>query len=370
MTAFPKSVLFAAGAAALLGGPLAGLASAQSDEVDELAKGEWEGKRTFAQRRASGSPTPVPVAPTTPPPQAPPGGTATEPTGDAPGEPAGPDGGGPTGGGSGEDDPSPVDPTDPTGEPPVTGPVPGGGGGGPVPPLPGPLPTCGARWQYVEEQPMPDLYMKQTTLTLVLFRNDQFAFICNAYARAISTYYLDWFMSTLASRDDSKQFKVTLELVGECPNCNPRIDLLGISAVEARAQVKCRAGWVDRSSFAKALAGTTWAGPLKCDASANAAAAGSAGATSFEVEYKNVKIAGGDSSAFVSSIDEQGKGDCVVIQGGKTKQIIRNHAAVTSFAAGCDDNCQSKARVGYELDWVGTTSCGNDCLYLVALEAK
>jgi len=362
MTAPWRLALFASGTFALLAG--ATPRPALGDDHDQ-SKEDWTGEQ-FVMQKQGAAPVATPATPTTTPtpPPPPPAGAGT------PTQPVTPTGTSTDPGTTGVEQPPGLAPTygDPLQpDPTLAGGAGGGGGTSPLPPLAPAVPTCSAHWDVMLKKPNPELYLKQTFLTLTLFRNDSFAFVSNAYAKSWSTWYLDWFVSTHAQHNDSRSMEVTMTLVGGCSNCAPRITVSGIGLTDARAVITCSLGNVDGSSYALAAATASWSAPVSINVRSAAAAAGSPGALQGSLDTRDGwKIAASNSATSqVVKFDPQSLGAQATVPFGYVKVIIRNGFEIAADASGHSDTCQAKALVGYDLDLTGVTTHGTLKTYKV-----
>jgi hypothetical protein len=353
-----RTWMFLAALAAVAAGPGARRALADS-EKDELAEGDWTGEKKWDHMEGGGGAPAAAPAPTPGPATPPPGGTATPP-----------DGGGLP--------PSTGTPTEPTGpaEPTGTGPAapdPSVDPGPQFPPSPPPpltpyIPTCNARWVVEVEEAPPTLFDEETMLTLTLFRTDAFAFISNGYCRAESTWFVDGWATTQAGHDGLSRFTVEIRLDHPCPNCQPKIDLKGISQIQARVQAKTPWGGLNSSTMASAAASTLWAGDIDCGDRCSAAILDSQGTGEISVGADPLKVTRTTTKARVFVSVDGGKGDAKRIDQAKSSLLIVNHGAVSTYAAGTDDNAQAKCRVGYFLVLRGDSACGKWGQYEVAIK--
>jgi hypothetical protein len=349
-------------AAAVLGGTVvlggtARAALACASDKNPLVEGEWEGEDEWQEAGTGGGDEPGAKTPEDPEP-APATGTPTEPTGSGeepiPGTTA--PGDEPTGTGDSGGEPTGQDPGAPT-----------SGGPGPMQQV---LASCPARWTVEVDGPLPMLYDKETLLTLVIFRTDAFGFICNAYARSISTWYVDWFTTSAADHGDRTLFKVTLRLTGRCPNCNPSIQLEGISALETKALVMTDWGGVDASTWASSTAGTAWAGPLDCTDSCSASSKSECANSKYGVDVGVAKASNTETKAYTLAVAFGGKADTEQLQESEARVTIVNYANVSSYAGGTEDTAAAKARAGYCLRMRGVSSCGPWGEYEIDLKSK
>jgi hypothetical protein len=319
---------------------------------DELAQGDWEGDRTWKRGPAAGVEEPGGLtttiqggssgggAPATPtPPGTGSGGTAT-----------------PGGGGTDEEPDSPLDPGTGTGG---VAPAPGGAGGTTPPPATETkLLTCTAKWKCEEVVATPELYEKETLLTLVLFRTDAYAFVCNGYCRSESTWYVDLFTTTAANHDDGKSFNVILTIERPCSGCAPRIDLQGISRLDSKAQVKTLWGGVDSSTSASASAGTSWAGDVNCTDHCSASITNSEAGGTAGFGLGPIKASDKSTKSYILVDSPGGKPDSNTVKKARTDLWIENKGGVSTYAAGTEDNAQAKSRAGYTLKIRGESACG------------
>jgi hypothetical protein len=260
----------------------------------------------------------------------------------------------PDGGGGTADDDGGVD-TGPTSPPPSTPPT------GPTPQIP----QCGAKWQWTVAHPDPSLEEKQTTLTLLLFRTDTWAFVCSAYCRSESTWYVDWFASTAIDGEGGAGISIGLSLENACPNCRPNIDLTGLSQLLAKAQVKSRWGSVDPGTAADAAATTIWGGPLDCSASCSARARPESAGSTLSIGTETAKYEGTVATGYSFDQVQGGKGDTKSVQQHQVTLLVSDRAAISTNAGGTECNAQAKANVGYKLDIRATGSCGDTALLVL-----
>lgn len=341
-----------AAAAAAGNGPRA---LAEESTKDELAEGDWEGDRTWKRGPAAGIEEPGGL--TTVPGWKPPAGPAPRP-----GTPTlpGTDSGGtatPGDGGTDEEPDSPLDPGTDAGGGGVA-PAPDGGGSSPLPEAETTLTACTAKWKCEERLAKPDLYEAQTQLTLVLFRTDAYAFVCNGFCRSESTWYVDWFTTTAAKHDDAKTFNVILSLESPCSRCGPRIDLQGISRLDSKAQVKTLWGGVDSSTSAAAGSGTNWAGDVNCTDRCSASITNSEAGGTAGFGLGPVKASDKSTKSYILVDSPGGKPGFVTVKKARTDLMIENKGNVSTYAAGTEDNAQAKSRAGYTLKIRGESACG------------
>jgi hypothetical protein len=343
--------MFLAALAAAVASPVAPPALADGQK-DELAEGDWTGEKEWDHLEPGGAASdPPPATPATPPPST--GGTSTPPdSGDEPsGTPTEPTDQPPTGEGG---------VADPTGEPePEPEPEPA-----PPPPSVPPLapattlPSCNSYWVCEVEPAAPSLYEKKTMLTVTLFRTDAFAFVSNGYCRSESTWYVDWFATTEAKHSDFESFSVTVRLEHPCPNCKPRISLLGVSMLDSRAQVKTSWGGVDASSKATSGASTSWAGDIDCSDSCSASVVSATPTAQVGIELGPIKATLRATGSCIYVEAPGGKSRKVDIQAARTDLMIVNKGSVATFAGGTEDNSQAKSRAAYALRILGEAGCG------------
>ncbi len=356
----------------------ASAAAAHADDMDDLAKGEWQGKATWKEGAAGGSEEPPPPGPA-PNPSSPTGGTPSPGTGSGgTGETAGdPDTGGTAGGtgpvgpsgGTGDDGPG-SDPLDP-GTSPSPGPAPGPvTGPTPLPPPQTSLATCQAHWVVEEEPCDPELVDEETLLTLVLFRNDAYGFICNGYVRAMSTWYADWFVTSEASHGGMKEYRVYVRLEQECPNCNPTLDLIGLSSLEAKAKVRALWGGVSAGSSASATAGTVWGGDLDCSTDGSASVQNASHGDETEIGHEGITFRHSSSGGLVYQEATGGTSDTKAYQKSRTEVHVQNKASLHAYADDVDNVSQAKARVGHEIKIDGRSKCGAIGTFDLVLEQK
>jgi hypothetical protein len=369
-------VLLAGTAAAASLVAATGTGADDSNSKDELAQGEWEGdgewKTLDVHVGGGGGGASAPEVPGTPDPGTSTGGEdgagEDDPEDDGgesegtptPSCPMGPEEDPPPvpgdeDGDSDEDGSTPAPPDEPEG--PETGPAPGG-------------PSCSGKWRWEIDQPDPELYDSSTALTLTIFRTDSWAFVCNAYCRSESTWYVDWFVSTAASHSGRKQIKFRIALEGGCDHCTPEIRFVGSSQLEARAQVKTSWGEVEAGTTADAQAAAVWAGPLDCsdDCSAQArpeAASSKWGVGAFGMESENTVSTG---FSYASAMG--GKGASMTVHQKEAEQFVTDRASVSTNAGGTECNAQAKARAGYDLEIHARTGHGDLADLVVELEEK
>jgi hypothetical protein len=343
---------FFAAVAVLAAGALAPPAAADTGRTDDHAEGDWHGVATWESKPAGGiatgggTPSLAPV---------PPGGTATPPSSGGSGGTVTPP--------SGTTDPAPVPgetDTDPTGTPaPALVPAP------PFTPTPEPV-NCGARWVLEVVPETPDLHTKETLLTLEIFRVDAFGFLSNGYCRSMSTWYADWFVSTVARCSRQTAFQTILRLEAPCPNCAPEITLNGISSLQAIAQTRASVGGISTGTKADASAGSTWAGDVNASDRAVASARDGSGSGTVGIDlFSTVKIQAKETDSFVLAEVIAGKGDGKTIQRNRTELWIRHAGSVTTDAAGSSDNAQAKVLGGFDLKILGVSKCGATGTYVV-----
>jgi hypothetical protein len=340
-----------------------------SGSKDELAAGEWEGRgqSTTVDVHEGGEPEafdPLPTAPGTPTP-----GTSTEDGDDGEGAP-------PIPGDDGEDKrdiPTPSCPMSPPGEPVGPGPYPepddAGDGFEPADPFDPPdldpdspvaaLPECPAKWAWLLDHPPANLEQTETLLTLMLFRTDAWGFVCNAYARSESTWYVDLFASTATSHSGRSQMTFRLVLEGGCGECSPEIRLVGISELEARAQVKAYWGGVDAGTTADAAAAAVWAGPLDGSDACSAQARPQSTGTTVGVAGFGMEAESSTSTSYSHAHAMGGKGASAVLKSGEVMQIVTDRTAVATDAGGTECNAQAKARSGFEMEIHARTTHGD-----------
>ncbi len=397
--------------ALLQAGPGARDARGDAKEKDELARGDWDGKDLSASKlagAASGKPTPDASGgngATSDPtggagPDAPAGGGGTDtvkpnapPTpgddddgdDDEPspttGDPAGP----PTPGGGDDDAPPPQQEENTGSGTPTPGTAPPGGGGNGPTPDPA-LPSCGAYWEISPKYSDPELVAETTMWTLLIFRTDAFAFICNAYARSESTLFLDWFTQQTAASsmeldeevskrratENYKDFEVEIRLVGGCGSCAPKVYVDGLCSAEAKAQVKPVESFLpmDPHSLAKAYCNSGWNAPINCGVKSSAGAAGTTGTRNLTTDLKVVKVSTQSGGGRVYAVDFNTQGGQTIVPYSYVKVKIRNFGDVFAHSDGDNSNVQAKARVGYDLSLRGTTACGATGDYIETLVAR
>ena len=324
-----RMLMLSLAAAALLAGPASGLALAEGEngDKDKLAEGDWEGKSEMKGRSAAGStlnwaPDEGPI------PEEEPTGTPTEPTG----EPA--PGGDPT-------------------------PYPDGGKAKPPVQPPYSSVPCPSSWSLEVEAPLPKLVDKQTMLTITLLRTDAYAFLCNLYARAESTWYVDWFATTKANESGEKEYAVTLKIVGACSICNPHINVSGTSILETKAQLTALWGGTDSDTQAHAVARTMWAAAVDCADDCNVTAKYASASSKYGAEFAGAEVSNTQTKGYVYAIALGGKGAVKEVKGTETRVSIVNAGHVAVYAGGANDNAQAKSRVGYWLHLKGVSNCGS-----------
>jgi len=368
-----------AAAAAALGLPLLAAAD-DSGSKDELAEGEWEGDGEFKVADADdhdggGGDSPPDDGGSD-------DGVASGGEDDAGGD----DGEGEGGEEGGRDIPTPSCPIKPDPAPPEED-----GeeeeeeddpddGGEDTPPTDAPWVTpvdprwspagCQAHWKWEVEQPNPDLHEAATTLTLVLFRTDAWAFVCSAYCRSESTWYVDWGASTAASHSGRSKINYRLRLVGGCGECGPVIRLVGASQLETRAQVKSSWGEVDPGTTAEAQAAAVWAGPLDCSDDCAARAEPDETSSRWGVGFFGLKSENSSSTGYSYASAMGGKGASVTIKATEIQQLVTDRASVATNAGGTECNAQAKARVGYDFEIHARTGHGDLADLVVELEEK
>ncbi len=349
-------ILAALSAAAAIAGFRGEFAVALSDSTkDDLAEGDWTGEKSWQHVESGGAGTSTPApSTTTPAPTA--GGTATPaPSGTSPGTATEP---------TGTTEPTePSEPAEPTGPSAPGTPDPTGS----TPPLSTIPSTCNARWVVQAREPVPVLFEEATLLTLTLFRTDAFAFVSNGFCRSESTWYADCFATTLAGHDGLSTFLVEVRLENPCPSCAPKIELKGISQLQAKVQAKTPWGCLNGSSAASASASTTWAGDVDCGDRCAASIAGGLGTGEISVGADPLKITKRTSSSYVLVDVAGGKGDGVRLNESRTSLMIMDRGGVSTYAAGTDDNVQAKTRAGYALLIQGDSACGKWGEYRVHL---
>lgn len=351
--------------------------TARGDGMDDLAGGEWQGKATWKEGLSGDgeetappgpAPNPTPSTGGTPSPGTGPDGT--DGSGEEPGDDGLTGGTAPVGpeGGTGDEEPGDPPMADPgtagTGPGPATGPT------SPNPDLKTAYPGCGARWVLEEEPCDPKLVDRQTALTCVLFRNDSYAFICNAYARALSTWYTDWVCTTEASEDGTKEYRVLVRLEQECENCNPEIDLIGLAALQAKAKVKALWGGVSGGCSASASGGSTWAGDLDCSADVAAEVKNGSYGSESEVSSEGVKFTHDASPGLVYQEANASESDSQSYQKNRSEVHVQTRASVHVYADDVDNVVQAKARVGHEIKIDGRSACGAFGTFDLVLESK
>jgi hypothetical protein len=207
--------------------------------------------------------------------------------------------------------------------------------------------------------PLPKLVDKQTMLTITLLRTDAYAFLCNLYARAESTWYVDWFVTTAAEESGEKRYEVTLKIVGACPLCSPHIDVSGTSLLETKAQLTALWGGTDSDTQAQALSRTMWAAPVDCSDDCNVSAKYAAASSKYGAEFAGAKVENTQTKGYVYAVALGGKAAIKALKSPATTVSIVNAGRVNVYAGGANDNAQAKSRAGYWLLLKGVSNCGS-----------
>jgi len=343
-----RVALFLAGLALSAAGSAVPEARADTAK-DELAEGDWRGRKDWQHLDRSGGGDgsgSMTSAPSTPPP--PPSGTPTpapnDPDDEPGDEPEGDPAGDPEGDPSGEPGSEPDDPTQP---PPTTPPT-----------LSTAFPACAAHWVCEEIQATPAVYEKETLLTLTLFRTDAFAFVCNGYCRAESTWYVDLVASTAAQHDGSGSYDVIVRLENPCPYCKPEITLHGVSALDTRVQVKTQWGGLDASTTASASASTQWAGDIDCSDACSCSITNVKGGGQMGVGFGGFKFTSDGTKSYGYVSAPGGRPAWKTILRPRAELLIVDRGGVATYAGGCEDNAQAKCRAAYRLKIRGDSACG------------
>ena len=337
--------LFPAFLAAAALAPLAG--ADDSGSKDELAAGDWEGTGIYNATDGS-DPGPFEGQATK---NDPGDGSGSPGSGGSGGTPT-PDGGGePESGGGGA-----------TGEPDDWD----GGGADPGSTSPPFTPetdeaaeSCPAKWRWTVSHPDPDLVEERGDLTLLLFRTDSWAFICSAYCRSESTWYLDWLTGTAVSHEGGRGITIRLTLENACQDCGPQIRLNGMTQLLARAQVKARWGGVDPGTTAEAETGSIWAGPIDCSAACGASARPESAGTTVSAGGLGFESKRTVNTGYSYASAQGGEGDDGAVQQATMLLRIADKAKVATDAGGTECNAQAKANAGYSLEINASGSCGD-----------
>lgn len=355
--------LFPAFLAAAALAPLAG--ADDSGSSDELASGDWEGKGDYTTTDGAdpGDSLPSLWKNVPSPDSGSSGGGGGGGDDDGGGTPTPGGGGGTTDGGGGA-----------AGEPDEWG----GGGADPGSPPPGSPPftptpemeKCPAKWVWTVTRPNPELVEEQGTLTLLLFRTDSWAFVCNAYCRSESTWYVDWFTGTAVDHQGGSGIGYRLTLEGACSECKPEISLNGMTRLLAKAQVKAGWGGVDPGTTAAAGASSIWAGPIDCSASCGASARPESAGTTVSAGGLGFECEGTVNTGYALAAAQGGAGDDTTVQQASMTLKIADASSVATNAGGTDCNAQAKAIVGYTLDIRASGGCDDSARLSVVIVEK
>jgi hypothetical protein len=200
---------------------------------------------------------------------------------------------------------------------------------------------------------------KSGTLTLLTFRTDSWAFICSAYCRSESTWYVDWITGTAMSHEGGRGISIRLTLENACPDCRPQIRLNGMTQLLTRAQVKAWWGGVDPGTTADAETASIWAGPIDCSASCSASARPESAGTTVSAGGLGFERKGTVNTGYSYASAQGGAGDDKTIQQQEMLLRIADTAKVATDAGGSDCNAQAKANGGYSLEINASGSCGD-----------
>jgi hypothetical protein len=345
------------------------VAPAFANTHDELASGEWEGKVTTAYGLVGGGAAPAP--PTAPP--AGTGGTGTPTPGDG-------DGDGTTTGGTPTE---PENPTDPETPPPNVGGgdddgdtmdpgnAPQGPPGGNPPPQTE-LASCNAKWLIQQVQPAPYLHIAQTDFTNVVFRSDQYAFLCNGYARSESSLFLDWGTQRVAGHTLSQDYEVALVLAGACANCAPRITVTGNGKTETKAKLKVLSAInsISPDSYGIARTVATWGGALAWKLNSSAAVFGGATGADSGIKFGAIEIGIGPGGEESMALDGDVSAGSIIIQGAQAVQLVSFWGGSSAGTFEDMENTQAKGRTAQRILMQGVSKCGPVATFDLTIQNK